>query len=116
MKKTIEMLKALGDENRFRIVMLLKARKMCVCEIYKILDISGATLSVHLKILKNAGIVTQRRDGRWIEYYINEDEKMKLILDQIENTIEKKDVIRKDRGMAMKMSREQCSDSFSKKK
>jgi ArsR family transcriptional regulator len=116
MEKTVEILKALGDENRFRIVMLLKARKMCVCEIYKILDISGATLSAHLKILKNAGLVTQRRDGRWIEYYINDDEKVKAILDQIENSIKKKDVIRKDRGEAMKINKEQCADGFSKKK
>lgn len=63
-----EQLKALGEENRFRIVMMLRQRPLCACEILQILNIAGATLSTHLKILRTAGVIIQEKQGRWIEY------------------------------------------------
>ena len=71
MKETTQMMKALGDENRFRIFMLVGEKPMCVCELLEILDIAGSTLSAHLKVLKTAGLVDQKKDGRWIEYFLN---------------------------------------------
>ena len=63
----VEMMKALGDENRFRIFMVLRQKTMCVCELLELLDIAGSTLSAHFKILKPAGLIEQKRKGRWIE-------------------------------------------------
>ncbi len=73
MQQSIEQLKALGESNRFRIMMMLRSRPLCVCELLEILDVSGATMSSHLKTLKYASLVESRRDGKWIEYRIAED-------------------------------------------
>ncbi len=72
MQTLINQLKALGDPNRFRIVMMLKTRPLCVCELLEVLDIAGGTLSSHLKILRNAELISQVKDGRWVEYHLRE--------------------------------------------
>ncbi|GAB1535858.1 hypothetical protein ADMFC3_14890 [Geovibrio sp. ADMFC3] len=73
MRNEIEVFKALGDENRVRIAMMLRERPMCVCEIDSVLDIALSTVSSHLKILKTSGIIKDKKDGRWVIYSINED-------------------------------------------
>jgi ArsR family transcriptional regulator len=73
MKNIAQVLKALSDENRLRIVMMLKNRPMCVCEINEVLDIALSTISSHLKTLKYAGIIEDKKDGRWIIYKLNTD-------------------------------------------
>lgn len=64
-------MKALGDPNRFRIILMLLERPLCVCELLEVLDIAGGTLSNHLKILRTADLIDQQKDGRWIEYFIS---------------------------------------------
>jgi ArsR family transcriptional regulator len=71
MKSEIDIFKALGDENRIRIAMMLRERPMCVCEIDSLLEIALSTVSSHLKILKKAGIIKDIKDGRWIIYSID---------------------------------------------
>ncbi|MDC7232016.1 MAG: metalloregulator ArsR/SmtB family transcription factor [Spirochaetales bacterium] len=73
MNSLVNQLKALGEGNRFRICMMLLEKPLCVCQLLSVLDIAGGTLSNHLKILKNAGLIDQRKDGKWIEYYIAGD-------------------------------------------
>jgi ArsR family transcriptional regulator len=70
MENIVSQCKALGDSNRFRIFMLLQVRPLCVCEILSVLDISGATLSAHLKVLEHSGLIGHRKDGRWVEYCV----------------------------------------------
>ena len=65
--------RALSDENRLRIVELLTAGERCVCELTSALDLGQSLLSHHLKTLKDAGLVTDRRDGRWVYYTLNCD-------------------------------------------
>ena len=67
----VEVFKALGDNNRLRIVCMLAVRELCVCEINAVLNISMSTISSHLKVLRNAGIVKSRKDGRWIIYRLD---------------------------------------------
>lgn len=67
----VEVFKALGDSNRLRIVCMLAVRELCVCEINAVLNISMSTISSHLKVLRNAGVVTSRKDGRWIIYRLD---------------------------------------------
>lgn len=59
---------ALEDETRLRIVALLSHRELCVCHIQQILSLSQPTISRHLRILRLAGVVTDRRVGRWVHY------------------------------------------------
>jgi ArsR family transcriptional regulator len=67
-KRRAKVLKALGDENRQRIIGLLGVREMCVCEIMAALEMTQPTTSHHLKILEEAGVVVSRREGKWVFY------------------------------------------------
>jgi ArsR family transcriptional regulator, arsenate/arsenite/antimonite-responsive transcriptional repressor len=59
---------ALEDETRLRIVALLSHRELCVCHIQQILGLSQPTISRHLRLLRLANVVTDRRVGRWVHY------------------------------------------------
>jgi ArsR family transcriptional regulator len=59
---------ALSDETRLRIVQLLSHGERCVCELTDVLDSAQSRLSFHLKTLKDAGLVEDRREGRWTYY------------------------------------------------
>lgn len=76
LKKMEKMYKALGDRNRLRIINMLKERTMCVCEITDILKLSQSTVSGHLRILKEAEIVEDKKDGLWIEYSLCKDQEL----------------------------------------
>jgi ArsR family transcriptional regulator, arsenate/arsenite/antimonite-responsive transcriptional repressor len=67
--------KALGDPVRLQLVDVLRkhAGKVCVCELVPLFDISQPTLSHHLKILRQAGIVSSERRGLWAYYYVLPD-------------------------------------------
>ena len=62
---------ALSDETRVQIVELLSHGERCVCELQDTLDAAQSRLSFHLKTLKDAGLVTDRREGRWVYYALN---------------------------------------------
>ena len=69
-RKAAAVFKALGDENRIRILKLLRCGERCACKLLEELNISQPTLSHHMKILCDAGIVTGRREGKWMHYSI----------------------------------------------
>jgi len=62
--------RALADETRLRILRLLEVREMCVCEIMVALDLTQPTASHHLGILENAGLVNDRKEGKWVFYSV----------------------------------------------
>jgi ArsR family transcriptional regulator len=97
-RSEIEVFKALGDENRVRIAMMLRERPMCVCEIDSVLDIALSTVSSHLKILKTSGIIRDKKDGRWVIYSINEENGLVAeILDIFEKKLAEDVVLSGDR-------------------
>ena len=59
---------ALSDEKRLRILSLLQEGEHCVCELSDALDLAQSLLSFHLKTLRDAGLVADRREGRWVYY------------------------------------------------
>lgn len=69
-KNMVAIFKALGDENRIRILKLLHSGEKCACKLLEELNISQSTLSHHMKILCDAGIVTGRKEGKWMHYSI----------------------------------------------
>lgn len=79
MDNLVIQLKALGDENRFRIMMMLRERPLCSCELLEVLDIAGGTLSAHLKILKESGLMSQDKKGRWVQCSISNDNAAALL-------------------------------------
>jgi ArsR family transcriptional regulator len=64
---------ALSDETRLRILERLRAGERCVCELTDALDAAQSRLSFHLKVLKDAGVVTDRREGRWMYYTVDRE-------------------------------------------
>ena len=62
---------ALSDETRLEIVNMLRDGERCVCDLMAALEAAQSRLSFHLKVLKDAGIVSDRRDGRWVHYSLN---------------------------------------------
>src|SRR3989454_9255044 len=70
-----EVSKALGDPIRMQLVDVLRkhAGKVCVCELVPLFDLSQPTVSHHLKVLREAGIVGSERRGLWAYYYVNPD-------------------------------------------
>jgi len=70
MKAFVKVMKALSDPNRVKIVKLLQQKVMCVCELQGALEISQPSVSKHLKILEEAGLVEYQKDGLWVNYYL----------------------------------------------
>lgn len=65
------MMKALGDETRVKIFDMLSKGELCACKILEEFNITQPTLSYHMKILCDCGLVNGRRDGIWMRYTIN---------------------------------------------
>ena len=76
MDEYLKIFKALGDKTRFRIVMMLAVKPMCVCEIREIIGSAFSTISNHLKILKEAGIVYFTKDERYVNFALAKDNKI----------------------------------------
>jgi ArsR family transcriptional regulator len=68
---TRRLCRALGDETRLRLIERLRGGEQCVCDLTDDLAASQPRLSFHLKTLKDAGLVTDRREGRWVYYALN---------------------------------------------
>jgi ArsR family transcriptional regulator len=70
-ERAIELFHALSDETRLEIIELLGKGERCVCELTDTLDAAQSRLSFHLRVLKDAGVVRDRKDGRWVYYELD---------------------------------------------
>jgi ArsR family transcriptional regulator len=70
MKDFIRVMKALSDPNRVKILKLLQQKTMCVCELQGALQIAQPSVSKHLKLLEEAGLVDYKKEGLWVNYYL----------------------------------------------
>ncbi len=71
-KKTAVIFKAFCDENRIKILQLLQSGEKCACMLLEEMNITQPTLSHHMKILCDSGIVVGRKEGKWMHYSISE--------------------------------------------
>jgi ArsR family transcriptional regulator len=99
LEKQEKIFKALSDKNRIRIVKMLQKKSLCVCEIKAILKLATSTVSKHLSILREAGLIVDWKDGKWINYKINPepDSLVANALLYILLQIEDDETIKKDR-------------------
>lgn len=72
MKPFLKVMKALSDPNRVKIIKMLQQRFLCVCEMRAALNIAQPTVSKHLKLLEEAGLVTSEKDGLWVNYRLTD--------------------------------------------
>ena len=79
--------KAFADENRIQILELLRDGERCACRLLEEMKITQPTLSHHMKILCDAGIVVGRKEGKWMHYSISEDglENVRNYLEELKN-------------------------------
>ncbi|MBW2170159.1 MAG: winged helix-turn-helix transcriptional regulator [Deltaproteobacteria bacterium] len=72
MKDFVKVMKALSDPNRVKIIKMLQHKTMCVCEMREALQVAQPTVSKHLKLLEDAGLVTFLKDGTWVNYQLSD--------------------------------------------
>lgn len=71
--------KALADENRVRMLLALRQGELCVCQLVALMHLAPSTVSKHMSILKQAGLVENRKEGRWIYYRLSGPEKPQTV-------------------------------------
>jgi len=84
-------MKALSDPNRVRVIKLLQTGELCVCEIQEVLGLAQSTVSKHMKILEDAGLVERKRQGTWMIYSLadgSESEYSATMLTTMNNWLE----------------------------
>ena len=99
MRELIKVLKAVSDKNRMRILKMLEKKKMCVCELAAVLEIKQPSVSKHLSILKNAGLIQDERNAQWIDYSLCKEKINKYAPDiqtSIENWLKDDAIIKRD--------------------
>lgn len=94
----VQMIKALGDENRLRILSVLRHGALCVCEIEEILELSQSNVSRHLNKLMNAKLVTYYKEAKYVYYKLNEDtlKKHPFVKELLDNELNKTDKLKED--------------------
>ncbi|MCQ6562775.1 ArsR/SmtB family transcription factor [Paenibacillus mendelii] len=93
-----ETLKLLGDKTRLTIMVLLKERALCVCDIVELLETSQPNASQHLRKLKAARLLNETRKGQWIYYSLNIEDKphIQMILGHLPSLKENMDQLKND--------------------
>jgi len=91
-ERQLRLLKCLGDETRFKILLTLKSGERCVCEIVKELGKEQSLISHHLRALKVCGLIKSKRDGRKIKYKLVDPSISELLIktDEISNKLLKR--------------------------
>ena len=109
MKQVVNIMKALGEENRFRIVMMLRERPLCVCEVCSALDISLSTVSTHLKQLTQAGILRSRKEGRWVVYSLADTPYVLKLVEQARNDVKDQKQLVRDVARVREVDPKTCA-------
>ena len=71
LEETVKIFRALSDKNRIRILKILEKKPLCVCEITSLLGLAASTTSKHLRVLKNANLIFEQKEGKWVNYHLN---------------------------------------------
>lgn len=72
--------KALSDETRLKILLMLSSKELCACKILDEFNITQPTLSYHMKMLVDADLVIARKDGSWVKYSLNDIKKKEILM------------------------------------
>ncbi len=83
MRDHLKVFKALSDKNRLRIMKMLEVRPMCVCEITAVLNLAPSTVSKHLSLLREAELVEETKDGKWVNYSLPSKIRIPFVLEML---------------------------------
>ena len=108
----LNIFKALGDENRLRILLMLRQRPLCVCEMHEVLNIALSTLSAHLKLMKHTGLIVDEKDGRWVIYSLSQNAFLRELLETLDKQLGTDHTIESDRSIISQITREFCASKL----
>ena len=109
MKDVVKVFKSIADKSRLRILGMLQGKTLCVCEIAEVLGLAQSTVSRHLKILEDSGLVHREKDGLWVEYSLPSAPPGSLsgkVLDVVQDVLDEDPLIHQDRQNAEQVDRE----------
>lgn len=117
MNDVLSVTKALSDGNRLRAVMALREMtELCVCQLTEMLGLAPATVSRHMSILRHAGLVESRKNGRWVYFRMSETAKAEpivTVMDWLSESLDRAAEIKADRKYLRKIAKcgaaEYCS-------
>jgi len=108
MRQVSTLYKALSDPNRLRILMMLQQASRCVCELVAVLELAPSTVSKHLSILRNADLILDEKDGRWVNYRlttVTEAAHVKPVLEQLNLLLAEDETVRNDQRLSSAVNR-----------
>ena len=79
MKEFMNIAKALADTNRVRILLTLRSGELCVCQITELFQLAPSTISKHLSLLHNAGLIDSRKSERWVYYRLSDNSRVPAV-------------------------------------
>lgn len=108
LNKQEKIFKALSDKSRIRILKMLQVKPLCVCEITELLKLAISTVSKHLSILKDSGLIIDDKDGKWVNYKLNistKDPQVLSAIHYVQLLLENDETILLDRKSVYKINR-----------
>jgi len=102
---TERLFKTFADKNRLRILNLLQQRKMCVCELAFVLQVTQPSVSRHLKRMKESGLVGDEQDGFWTNYFLKDTPADKNLVSWLKTYLKGDQVIKADMDRLKKVDR-----------
>ncbi|UCG89098.1 MAG: winged helix-turn-helix transcriptional regulator [Gemmatimonadota bacterium] len=92
----VQIHKALGHPARLRIVAMLKTGELCACQITAVLELAPSTVSAHLAELRRAGLIIERKEGRWVHYRLARSEDVDEIAQWLWQRVRRDPQVRSD--------------------
>ena len=118
MRDFVRVMKALSETNRVRILKILQQEPRCVCDIRTALGIAQPTVSNHLKVLEEAGLVTYRKQGLWVHYRLTDGGRSPYaasLLGQLRHWLENSPEIKQVSETLSKMDHDEHADGRAKR-
>jgi ArsR family transcriptional regulator len=98
-REYVNVFKALSDPNRIRILKMVTERELCLCEVRELLGLSNSTVSRHLTILRDAGLLLDSKDGKWVNFRLNDKSEHRFIrsvISLIQNSFDDDEAVQED--------------------
>lgn len=103
LRAQVDLLKALGHPVRLRILSMLRDGELCVCQVQAVVGLATSTVSEHLRALRHAGLLEERKDGRWVYYALDPQEGLAAVLDGLWPRLDQDRQVRRDRAATRKL-------------
>ena len=105
LSRVVDVSKALAHPARLRILAMLRDGDLCVCQFTAILGLASSTVSAHLADLRRSGLLTERKEGRWVHYELTSDPPLIRLIHDLLTTIENDAQISDDRRLVLALRR-----------